>query len=183
MQFPESFSSAAQRLRVPGGFVLLAAFVLFAQPTWNSIWTGLPVSALGLLIRAWAAGHLAKDKNLACSGPYAHVRNPLYLGSLLLAGGVVIGAHSWIMAAVFGSTFLLIYLPVIQLEEGHLRKIFPSYADYASKVPALLPRITPAGGSEPFRFSLYMKNQEWKAATGYFIALLWLIWRAFSAPG
>lgn len=178
MRFPKPYADAAQRLRVPGGFLLLAAFVLLSRPGIESILRGLPLSLVGLWIRAWAAGHLAKNEDLAVSGPYSRVRNPLYLGSLFLAGGVVIGARSWWLALVFTAAFVLIYLPVIQLEEEHLRKLFPGYASYARRVPSLRPRLGASGGGRGFRWELYRRNKEWKALAGYLFALAWLLFRS-----
>jgi protein-S-isoprenylcysteine O-methyltransferase Ste14 len=177
MRFPKPYADVVQRFRVSGGFLILGAFLLLAQPTNASILRGLPLCAAGLAIRAWAAGHLAKNEDLAQSGPYGHVRNPLYAGSLLLAGGMVIAANSLLMAVIFAATFLLIYLPVIQLEEEHLRKLFPAYERYARNVPSLLPRLTPGGLRKPFRFELYRRNQEWKALLGFLVGLAWLFFR------
>lgn len=177
MRFPKPYADLVQRFRVPGGFVILGAFLLLAAPTNLTIVRGLPLCAIGLAIRAWAAGHLEKNQDLAQSGPYAHVRNPLYVGSLLLAGGMVIAANSLLMAAIFAAAFLLIYLPVIQLEEQHLRKLFPGYQAYARKVPSLLPQLTPGGGSKPFQWRMYWRNQEWKALLGFLVGLLWLLVR------
>jgi protein-S-isoprenylcysteine O-methyltransferase Ste14 len=177
MPFPKAYADVVQRLRVPGGFLLLGAFLILSQPRMESILWGLPVSLLGIAIRSWAAGHLAKNEKLATSGPYGYVRNPLYVGSLLLAGGVAIGSDSIWVAIVFVATFLLIYLPVIQLEEEHLRKLFPQYAGYAKKVPSLWPRFTNGGSGDRFRADLYKRNKEWKALSGYGFALGWLLFR------
>lgn len=177
MPFPKAYADVVQRLRVPGGFLLLAAFLVLSQPTVESIVWGVPLSLMGVAIRSWAAGHLAKNEKLATSGPYGHVRNPLYLGSLLLAGGVVVGSRSLWVGLVFAGAFVLIYLPVIQLEEEHLRKLFPSYADYARKVPSLWPRLTNGGSGDRFRAELYTRNKEWKALSGYTFALGWLLFR------
>ncbi|MBL8228117.1 MAG: isoprenylcysteine carboxylmethyltransferase family protein [Bryobacterales bacterium] len=177
MRFPKPYADLVQRFRVPGGFVILGAFLLLAAPTNATIVRGLPLCAIGLAIRAWAAGHLEKNQDLAQSGPYAHVRNPLYVGSLLLAGGMVVAANSLLMAAIFAGAFLLIYLPVIQLEEQHLRSLFPGYEAYALRVPSLFPRLTPGGGSKPFRWRMYWRNQEWKALLGFLVGLLWLLVR------
>lgn len=181
MPFPKPFADLMQRFRVPGGFVLLAAFVWLSQPTFSSIAWGMPVSIAGMLIRMWAAGHLSKNRRLAQSGPYAHVRNPLYAGSLLVAGGVVIASRSGPLAAIFAAAFLLIYLPVIQLEEEHLRKIFPEYADYASRVPSLWPQLRPAGGRDRFDWNVYRANKEWKALGGFLFAVALLLWKAIGA--
>lgn len=184
MTFPKPYADLVARLRVPSGFLLVAAFAWFSQPSVTSLCWGVPVSLAGLLLRGWAAGCLAKNRKLATGGPYAYVRNPLYVGTLLVAAGLAIASRNWSLAALFAGVFLLIYLPVIQLEEQHLRNIFPDYAAYAAEVPALLPRL--GGGearkkiqkiSNPFAFSLYRKNQEYQAAAGYCAGLLLLIWK------
>lgn len=166
------------KLRVPGGFVLVAAFAWFSHPTALSLLTGIPLSLAGLILRAWAAGHLAKNHKLATSGPYGHVRNPLYIGTLLVAAGLVVASRSPALGAVFAAVFFLIYLPVIQLEEQHLRGLFPEYETYAQHVPALLPRLTAAGGSLPFIPALYWKNREYEAGIGLLAGLVFLICRS-----
>ena len=88
VSFPKPYADAVAKLRVPGGFLMVAAFLWLSAPTWTSLAWGLPVSALGLALRAWAAGHLEKNRSLAESGPYAYVRNPLYIGTLDRGGGI-----------------------------------------------------------------------------------------------
>jgi protein-S-isoprenylcysteine O-methyltransferase Ste14 len=172
--FPKPYADTVAKLRVPSGFLLVAAFAYLASPSATSLALGVPVSVIGLLLRAWAAGHLAKNQNLAMSGPYSYMRNPLYVGTLLVAGGLVIASRQWILAALFGSVFLFVYLPVIELEEQHLRKLFPNYGDYAAKVPMLLPlgRLNATG---TFQSALYLRNQEYQALIGYLAGLLLLI--------
>src|SRR5258707_317749 len=111
--FPKPYADTVAKLRVPSGFLLVAAFVYLASPSTVSLGLGVPVSVIGLLLRAWAAGHLAKNQNLAMSGPYSYMRNPLYVGTLLVAAGLVIASRQWILAVLFGSVFLFVYLPVI----------------------------------------------------------------------
>ncbi len=176
--FPKPYADFVARLRVPAGFVLVAAFAWFSRPDARALSIGLPVSAIGLALRAWAAGHLAKNQRLATSGPYAYTRNPLYIGTLLVAAGLAIASQSWGLALLFAGVFGLVYLPVIELEEQHLRKLFPEYARYAERVPALLPTLRPVASSQPFRASLYLKNQEYQAAVGLAIGALFLIWKA-----
>ena len=101
---------------------------------------GVPVALAGLALRAWAAGHLAKNERLATSGPYAYTRNPLYLGTLLVAAGLVVGSRSAGPRLLFAAVFALVYLPVIELEEQHLRKLFPS----TPRMPNACPRSCPA---------------------------------------
>ena len=128
-----------------------------------------------LLLRDWAAGHLAKNKNLAVTGPYAYLRNPLYAGTLITAAGLVISAHSLILSAIFGLVFLFVYLPAIELEEQHLRVLFPTYKAYAERVNRFLPLRKWSAHSEPFASELYMKNEEYKASIGFVFAVAWLI--------
>jgi protein-S-isoprenylcysteine O-methyltransferase Ste14 len=175
--FPKSYADTVARLRVPAGFLLVAGFLYFASPSPTSLLIGVPVAFGGLLLRAWAAGHLAKNKNLATGGPYAFLRNPLYLGTLLVALGFVIAARRWELGALFALVFGGVYLPVIELEEQHLRKLFPEYRAYAARVPMLLPRWSNSGGGG-FERRLYMVNQEYQAALGFLAGLAVLAWKA-----
>jgi protein-S-isoprenylcysteine O-methyltransferase Ste14 len=179
IQFPKPYADLVARLRVPSGFLIVIVFAWFSQPTPQSMLWGVPISLAGLALRAWAAGCLAKNQQLATGGPYAYSRNPLYIGTLLVAAGLAIAARSVALAALFAAVFLLVYLPVIQNEEQHLRKIFPEYAAYADRVPALWPRLTPAPteNSNPFRAALYLKNQEYQAGTGFVAGMLFLLWK------
>jgi len=179
LQFPKPYADAVARLRVPSGFLIVVVFAWFSRPTPQSLAYGLPVSLLGLALRAWAAGCLAKNRQLATGGPYAHTRNPLYIGTLLVAAGLAIASRSLGLGILFAAVFLFVYLPVIQLEEQHLRGIFPDYAAYAERVPALWPRLTPArqGAANPFRTSLYLKNQEYNAGAGFAAGVLFLLWK------
>src|SRR4051812_18839126 len=166
------------RLRVPSGFLIVVAFAWFSRPTPQSIGWGVPISLCGLALRAWAAGCLAKNQQLATGGPYAYTRNPLYLGTLLVAAGLAVASLSPGLAILFTAVFLFVYLPVIQNEEQHLRKIFPEYAAYAERVPALIPRLTPAASqTTAFRTALYMKNQEYQAGLGFLAGTLFLLWK------
>jgi protein-S-isoprenylcysteine O-methyltransferase Ste14 len=176
--FPKPYADFVARLRVPCGFLLVAAFAWFSHPDVRSMVYGLPVSLMGLALRAWAAGHLAKNQALAAGGPYAYTRNPLYLGTLLVAAGLAIASRSIGLGGLFAAVFVCIYLPVIQLEEQHLRRLFPEYAAYAARVPALFPRMTPAGDRGAFRWTLYVRNREYQAALGFLAGALFLLWKA-----
>jgi protein-S-isoprenylcysteine O-methyltransferase Ste14 len=178
-QFPKPYADAVARLRVPSGFLIVIVFAWLSRPTVESLVWGVPVSLLGLALRAWAAGCLAKNQQLATGGPYAFTRNPLYIGTLLVAAGLVVAARNAWLAALFAAVFLFVYLPVIQLEEQHLRRLFPDYGAYADRVPALLPCLTPYPNrtASPFRWSLYRRNQEYQAAAGFFAGILFLLWK------
>jgi protein-S-isoprenylcysteine O-methyltransferase Ste14 len=172
--FPKKYADFVQRLRVPCGFLLLVTFAWLSRPTRTSIAAGLPVSLLGLFLRAWATGHLAKDQRLATSGPYAYIRNPLYTGTLIVAAGVVIASRDAALALIFTAVFLLVYLPTIELEEQHLRSNFPSYSDYAAHVSKFIPTTHWPGDRRRFSWALYRRNEEYKALIGFLFALAWL---------
>jgi len=176
IEFPKAYADLVARLRVPSGFLIVFVFAWLSRPTVESMLWGVPVSLLGLALRAWAAGCVAKNQQLATGGPYAYTRNPLYVGTLLVAAGLAISARNIWLAALFAAVFLFVYLPVIQNEEQHLRKLFPEYASYAERVPALLPKFTKSG-TGGFRWSLYLKNQEYQAALGFLLGLLFLLWK------
>ena len=177
--FPKPYADAVARLRVPSGFLLVAAFAWFADPTQASLVLGCALSCVGLWLRGWAAGHLAKNEDLACSGPYRFLRNPLYLGTLTVAAGLVLASRQTGLAILFGAVFLFVYLPVIEQEEQHLRKIFPAFETYAQAVPLLLPTFGFAGGGKKFRWSLYLRNQEYQAALGFLAGAALLAWKAY----
>jgi protein-S-isoprenylcysteine O-methyltransferase Ste14 len=181
VSFPKPYADVVAKLRVPGGFLLVAAFLWLSAPTWISLTMGLPVSALGLILRAWAAGHLEKNRSLAESGPYAYARNPLYIGTLAVAAGFVIASRQWVLGVICAAVFLLIYLPVVELEEQHLRSLFPEYADYAKRVPRLWPRLRTGSDKRRFRWALYQRNQEYQALAGFAAGVAVLIWKTLSA--
>jgi protein-S-isoprenylcysteine O-methyltransferase Ste14 len=177
--FPKRYADAVQRLRVASGFILLLAFAWFANPTKLSMLIGLPVAILGLALRAWAAGHLAKDQDLAVSGPYAYVRNPLYIGTATVALGIVVAAQSAWLVLIFVLVFVLVYLPAIELEEQHLRDIFPSYESYATHVHRLMPTRKWRQATGNFSWARYRRNEEYKASLGFLIAVVWLAWKCW----
>jgi protein-S-isoprenylcysteine O-methyltransferase Ste14 len=179
IRFPKPYADVVARLRVPTGFLIVAVFAWFSEPTARSLECGLPVSLLGLALRAWAAGCLAKNRQLATGGPYAYTRNPLYLGTLLVAAGLAIAARSLGLGALFAAVFVFVYLPVMQNESEYLHVLFRDYAAYAAAVPLLLPRLTAyrLNNPNPFRFSLYLINQEYNAGAGFAAGLLFLLWK------
>lgn len=172
-----------QRWRVPLGFFCAALFLLFAHPRPATLLAGAAVSIVGLLIRAWASGHIRKNDALATSGPYAFTRNPLYLGSFLLGLGFTLGSGRWVLGLFFAALFLGIYLPVMRVESGTLAQLFgESFQDYARAVPLFVPRITPYRDGETntgFDSSLYMRYREYRAALGLLIAWALLVFKAY----
>jgi protein-S-isoprenylcysteine O-methyltransferase Ste14 len=166
-----SWARVATRSRVPLGFLFAAAYLWWARPTWSWLIAGVVVVAAGLAVRALAAGHIRKNAVLATTGPYAYTRNPLYLGSILIAVGFIVAARNGWIALAAVAMFTFIYLPVIRNEEAYLRSAFPEYAAYAAGVPRLLPRLTPyrsaaADGAGSFSAALYLRHREYNAALG-----------------
>ena len=174
-----SWSAIARRIRVPLGFAFTVVYLLLAKPTVNSILLGAALVIPGVLVRALASGHVQKNEQLTTSGPYAYTRNPLYLGSLILAVGFALASRSWWIAAGMVLIFFSIYLPVIRAEEVFLRKRFPEFADYARSVPRLLPRLSPFGGrGGSFFWDLYWKHREYNAAVGSIALMAALVVKA-----
>ncbi len=156
-------------LRVRIAPLLAIGVFLAARPTWRSLAVGLGVAAMALIIRAWAAGHIQKERKLAVSGPYRHTRNPLYVGNFVLGIGIVAAANTWWGAGLFVLYFGLFYPPVIMAERERMKRLFPAeYADYTTSVPLFFPRLRPSpeNGEGRFRWSLYRKNREPRALVG-----------------
>lgn len=175
-----NLAALVARWRVRLGYILSVFVLCFARPTPESLLIGAIVGLIGLSLRAYAAGYLHKQEVLTMTGPYAHTRNPLYLGSAILAMGAGIATHSWISAAILLIYFAVVYSVVMRREEqellGHHAEAFQAYA---AVVPLFLPRLTPARipGSSVGRFSLaqYKKNHEYQAALGYLLLLVGLL--------
>lgn len=161
-----------QRNRVAFGFPIAAIFLIFARPDHNMLIIGGIIALVGLFIRAWASGHIQKNKVLAISGPYSFTRNPLYLGSLILGIGFTIASGVWWLAIIFAVVFLGIYLPVMRVEAEELTAIFGDvYTEYAEKVPLFLPRPTGyKAGANKFDMKLYLRYREYRAAMGLVFA-------------
>ena len=178
-----TYSEIAKRLRLPLGFVLGLTYLVFARPTPLTLAVGGAIAFVGVIVRAWASGHISKNERLATTGPYAHTRNPLYFGSFLIAAGFAIAAH-WALLLLVVAFFVLIYAPTMQRERANIAGRFPAaYDAYAANVPAFVPRPTPwrgpaeQGEDGGFSPQLYMKHGEWKAGLTYVLVIGWLIWR------
>lgn len=162
-----SWPAIARRIRVPMGFAFAVLYLWLAKPTVKSILIGAALVIPGLAIRALASGQLQKNEQLATGGPYAYTRNPLYLGSLILAIGFALASRSWWIVAGIILLFFAIYLPVIRAEEVFLREHFPQFEDYARRVPRFLPRLLPSERSRgAFSWELYWKHREYNATLG-----------------
>ncbi len=162
-----SWSKIARRIRVPLGFTFAAVYLWRARPEWQSLAAGSILIVGGLALRGVASGHLRKNAEVTTSGPYAYVRNPLYLGSLTVAAGFAVAARDVWLAAGMLVFFLAVYLPVILSEEAWLRANFPQFEDYARRVPRLWPRFRREAAAEGRFFrELYLQHREYNALLG-----------------
>jgi protein-S-isoprenylcysteine O-methyltransferase Ste14 len=166
-QAPWTWNRIARRIRVPLGFLFAAVYIWRARPSWTSLVAGLAVASIGLLIRALASGQVKKDRELTMTGPYAYVRNPLYLGSILLGIGFAVAARDIWIGVFLVVYFVLIYVPVIRGEQNYLRSTFPGYAEYTRQVPSLVPRtLWFAGVTDGFSRELYFRHREYNSLLG-----------------
>jgi protein-S-isoprenylcysteine O-methyltransferase Ste14 len=164
-----SWQRIARRIRVPLGFLFAAMFLWLARPTWRLMLLSLLLVIPGLWLRGYAAGYVKKNAELTRTGPYAYTRNPLYLGSMMIAFGFAWASGSWVIFVALAGGFLGIYLPTIRSEEEYLRGQFPEFEEYSRQVPRLLPRLTPAKSGLPAgRFSRerYLHHREYNALMG-----------------
>jgi protein-S-isoprenylcysteine O-methyltransferase Ste14 len=180
----------AQRIRVPAGFTLVPLLLIVARPTLASLGAGGLVALSGLAIRAWASGCLRKNEELTTFGPYAHTRNPLYLGTFIMGTGIAISSGVLWFVLLFMALYLLIYVPVMFAEAETMSDFFPeAYREYSKQVPLFVPRLTPyfapmsrgaeaadglIGASNASRFDsvLYLRHREYRAALGVLAVLL-----------
>jgi protein-S-isoprenylcysteine O-methyltransferase Ste14 len=162
-----TWNRVARRIRVPMGFAFAIFYFWRAKPTWKLLVLGALVASLGIVTRAAASGQVKKNEELTVTGPYAYVRNPLYLGSIVIAIGFAVAARDvWVAVAIL-AMFVLIYVPVIRSEETFLRKQFFSYDDYARRVPRLLPHtLLFRQTMDGFSRELYWQHREYNALLG-----------------
>jgi protein-S-isoprenylcysteine O-methyltransferase Ste14 len=173
----------ARRIRVPLGFVT-AALYLFELwrrvPDTRAVAWSLVLVIPGLWLRGYASGYVKKNQELTTTGPYAWVRNPLYLGSILIAAGFAAALLSWIVGLALSIMFVAIYVPVIVSEERFLRATFPGFDAYCRQVPRLIPHLRRAGGlpgteKGGFSLALYLKHREYNALLGAILLYLSLV--------
>lgn len=184
MRHPQSntlvvWKRISRRIRVPLGFLFAVFYFWMARPNGASLLISLLLVIPGLLLRSYASGYVRKNAELTTTGPYAYTRNPLYLGSMLIAFGFAVASRNIWIALLLTALFLLIYWPVILGEEDFLRAQFTGYDAYARTVPRLFPRLRglnsqPAGA---FSLQLYRKHREYNSLLGTFCIYLALLAR------
>ncbi len=163
------------RWRVRVGFVCILIAIVLSRPTLISLLAGVGICILGLLLRTWASGHLRKEKELTCSGPYRFTRNPLYLANLIIGISVVVASNSWWMVCIFVVYFLVFYSVILISEREKMKALFPDeYEEFKKNVPFFFPmlgRTCPSNGNK-FRMEIYKRNREYRALLG--AVVFWL---------
>jgi protein-S-isoprenylcysteine O-methyltransferase Ste14 len=175
-----SWEKIAQKIRVPAGRVGVIA-LLFMHPTWQSLAIGSMIAGLGALIRLWAAGYIDKGKALATEGPYAMTRNPLYLGSLIMALGILIAGHVYWLVLPFGVLFVALYYPVMKREEQELLQGYgEAFVNYAKRVPMFFPQFRSAAArSTTFLWLRVRRNREHRHLLVLALAVIFLMVRIY----
>ena len=181
------FFSGRRRFQLAWIFAVLLIFSAKQYPTLP----GILICFLGATMRFYASGYLRKEAKLAVGGPYSYTRNPLYLGTFIMAIGATISVGALALALVIGIVFFLNYHYVIEHEEAKLPSYFgDSYLKYCQLVPRFLPRITAPpydqllqinSDREVYRFSmpLAMKNKAFEAYVTWVALILgmgFLVW-------
>jgi protein-S-isoprenylcysteine O-methyltransferase Ste14 len=153
------------RRRVTLGFVAAVAALILARPTWTSWSIGLVVACAGEAVRIWASGHIDKGREVTTSGPYQWMRHPLYLGSSVMAVGVMVAARSPVLAVVATVYMVVTITAAVTSEEAHLREKFgDAYDQYA--------RAEVAHPQRAFSVERVMRNREYRAAGGVLAGFL-----------
>jgi len=143
---------------------LIILLIIFAHPSRLSLIVGFIIAIPGELLRIWAVGYagaatrtrsMGVARQLVTTGPYAYVRNPLYLGNFILSLGICIISGVYWMIPFFLVGYIFQYLPIILSEEAHLRKeCGKTYNEYYADVPRFIPRIRPYANRSEHDFSL-----------------------------
>lgn len=165
------------RWRVPLGFAtFLAAFVL-SSPTPTTYGAGVLIALIGQALRVWAAGHIEKSREVTRSGPYRHIRHPLYVGSVLMGTGFVVASASFWTAVLAVAYFTVTYVAAVRSEEATLDEKFAGeYSAYREG------RATDASAPSTRRFSLdraFGMNKEWRSLAGLAAAFVLMAARTF----
>lgn len=176
-----SWRKVAQRTRVPAGTVLGIIFILLMHPSVRSLWIGGIIALLGALLRFWAAGHIEKGKVLTQGGPYAFTRNPLYLGSFVMALGIIFAGQGYWLLPIFGAFFIIFYCPVMKAEEQELLGGYgEKFVEYSKAVPLFFPAFRKSiDGSSTFLWSRAIRNREHRTFMGLVLAEAVLILKWF----
>ncbi len=153
ISFEEKLRRTITWYRVPLMTLATIGLVGFIhEKSW--FWYGTLVALFGELIQVWATSHLAKDERLTISGPYSHVRNPMYIGRFFLGLGFFIMTSNPYLIASYIMLFAAYAQMRVMREEKRLRELFGAdYQHYCTETRRWLPRIKPYSRSEPRKAS------------------------------
>jgi hypothetical protein len=180
-------SDRPRGFRTKSAWLVALPFLALARPTASALMAGAVLAVLGLLLRGWSAGTIRKDEALATTGPYAHLRHPLYVGSFLIGIGLGIAGGHWLWPLLVSAYFAALYRRTVVEEGERLTTLFGErYLTYAASVPAVVPRLRPRRGGEKasspssggFTWRRYLRNREWEALLGVAAALALLATKA-----
>lgn len=158
------------RRRVPLGFITAIATAILARPTWRSWVLGLLVAATGEVVRIWAAGHLEKGREVTRSGPYRWTAHPLYVGSSIIAIGVVIAANSAVAAVLAAAYMTATLAAAVRTEEAFLRGRFGGAYDAYRRSEGV-------DTNRRFSWARSLRNKEYRAVLGLLIGFGFLALR------
>lgn len=189
MTLTDTFRSVIRgKTRIGMAWLFAVALLWFARTTPQT--PGILICFIGATIRFWASGYLRKDSRPAVGGPYAWTRNPLYLGTYLMAVGVAASIENWPLLGVTSVVFAVVYHFIILDEEVKLHGLFGApYKRYCELVPRFFPRLWPIGAApkdalsdvnpEPahrtYDWALSKQNKAFEAYVS-FVALIGLVW-------
>lgn len=174
------------------GFSILLVLIARDYPNWE----GITICFVGATLRFWASGYLMKDNEMTIGGPYSYTRNPLYLGTYLMAIGVTIAIEAWVLAALLSVLFWAIYHYIILDEEIKLKRLFGKpYENYLNEVSRFFPTLKPMTRNrldniDPnvkvhnFEWSVAVKNKAYEAYAAFlgligFVTLVAFLWERF----
>lgn len=172
-----AFARTVKKHRTKVSGILAVLFLLLARPTPRSLILGLPIVGIGEAIRIWSSGYIKKSSVLTVTGPYSLSRNPLYVGSFILASGFVTAMGDLRLAAVFFLFFVFVYWFTVRWEEGKLARVFPGqWKDYVDHVPRFLPLMRlPLYKAGQFSWAQVRRNQE-HANAGVVLVVYLILW-------
>jgi protein-S-isoprenylcysteine O-methyltransferase Ste14 len=180
------------RSYTPIPFLIL--MIIFAKPTVASLVVGFVIALFGEYLRFWGVSWAGSETRttggvggtyLIISGPFAYVRNPLYLGNILIYVGIGIMSialfpYLQIAALIF---FSLQYHFIVLEEEGYLVDEFSDYDEYCRQVPRFFPRLTPYKNRSveqpPFSFKAGFRSEQ-RSLQAFFvvslaIVIIWIV--------
>jgi protein-S-isoprenylcysteine O-methyltransferase Ste14 len=126
------------RLRLPLAAIAIIVLVPLLKREW--LLAGFVVSMIGELIQLWSFASLDKNSDLAIRGPYALVRNPMYLGRYFILLGFLMLLGAWWVLVLYSVAYWFYMDTRVEREEAHLRPIFGArYDEYCAKVRRFIP--------------------------------------------